>query len=144
MLDTVRSFFRSRRQSLPSAEQQANIANLAVHYLDELCTRIERLANSGQIMAAKAEEENLLSCFRKPNNPEKADKAFDTTSCSTSCRLAIEYLEKLFALVDTLIEANRIQEVQALTVFLDQINQRRNKCEKTLEAIAKRTRVRRK
>lgn len=144
MLDTVRSFFRSRKQSLPSPEQQANIANLAVHYLDELCTRIERLANSGQIRAAKVEAENLLSCFRKLNNPEKAQEAFDTTSCSTPCRLAIEYVEKLFSLLDTLLEANRIQEAQALTVFFDQINQRRGKYEKTLEAIAARKRIKRK
>lgn len=133
MFETVKALFMSRKQSLPSPEKQANIGNLAVHYLDELCTRIERLTSSGQIKAAKAEADALVSCLRRLNNPENAQEAFDTTSCSTPCRLAIEYVEKLFSLQNTLIEANRIQEAQGLAVFFEQINRRICKYKKTLE-----------
>lgn len=138
MYEKLKNAFKSQEQSLPSSQTQANIGGLAVHYVDEVYTRIERLANSGKIKEAKADNEALFAYFQKLNNREKLQEPLETLRCSQSCRLAIEYLDKLFTLLDSLLEANRIEEAQALKAYLDQINKRRERYGNSLEGIAKR------
>jgi hypothetical protein len=138
MYEKLKNVFRSQEQGYPSPQTQANIGGLAVHYVDEVYTRLERLTDSGRIKEAKADTETLLAYFQKLGNREKLQEPFETLRCSQSCKLAIEYLDKLFTLLDSLLEAGRIEEAQALKVYLDQINKRRERYGNSLEGIVKR------
>jgi hypothetical protein len=136
MFEFLRRIIRNKEQSLiPPSQTRQNIGSLAVHYFDEVCTRIERLTSSGQKEAMEADAEALKQCLLRQTGTQKSQEPFDGP-CSQSCKLAIEYIEKLFALQRQLLEASRIDEAQSLRVFLDQINERSQRFSKRLDGIA--------
>jgi hypothetical protein len=138
MLEIIKRIFKRNQSSIPDQKTQVNIGNLAVYHLDKALTRIEVLAGTGKISVALSEYNVLQRYFEKRTNPESSIEYQNYQPASIELELAIEYIEKLYSLLDSLLKAERVTEALALKVYLDEIDKRLKKHGERSQSLAKR------
>ncbi|SRR6266404_1615251 len=127
-----------RRNALPDSATQTNIGNLTLYHLDKALTRLEVFFSTGRSEQGLAEYEVLVAYLTgRKENPEQSADFLSALNTSTEMTAAIQYIDKLYRLLDDLLEAGKPEEALALNEYVKKIGLRLDKLSKRFPEILK-------